>query len=1327
MPQAIDTYQTVLELDPDDLTALGRLDVLYQTAQNWHELLSVLTHEAELRAGSGRGDQLTSTGSPSSTRSTSTTSTRAIELYREILQRQPDHAPTLAALEGIKSGEQRSARRGRACSSRSTRRRASGRSSSASSRCRSRHADDPFAKVELLHRIARLYEESARRTTRAAFDTYARAVALDNGNEDDAPEPRAPRDGRRTAGRRSPRSTTPSSRSSPTTRSASSSSGCASRRSTRSSSRTSTTRSRATAACSRSIPRTRAPCARSIACSRRPSAGPSSPRSSRARPRSARRPTRSSSSSTASARSTRRASNDLDAAIAAYREVLSAAPEHADDARGARRPVRERHRSSSRSARSSSRSTRRRRVGEARSASTRRSSRTSTEPEERARDVLPHRRARRGAAHRSGAGASTSTSARSRSTRSTRRRGEEIERLAGIDRRRLGDARQRLRRRPRPAHDTNVQRVDRQAPRARLRGRARRHRPRRRRRTATCSRVEPLDADALANLDRIYISLEQWAELAGVLEQRVAAPRTTTSSMVELYARLGQVYEERLGADRRRDPRLPRDLRRARQDARRRDPGARAHLRADAERWPSSTRSTSASSRTRRATSQEAEIRAKLAHLAAERLGNVRRARSTAGSACSTCAARIRRRSARSRTSTSSSSSGPSSSTSSSASSTSPTTDDDRVNVLTRRARTLRRASSSATTRRSRTGNRVLDIDYANVAALRAIAAIWRRAERRAASSSARCTRRSIARRRCSTPRSSRRSTASSARPTASVLAQPYDAADAWRKLLEVDPATSRRWPRSRRSTAAEERGPTSSTSRCSAPTALEEPDGEDPRVPRGRRALAATRSTRRQGDARVREDPRDRADARRGVPRAREAAHGGGALGAAHRALPRRLDTRDETVSEKTRPPAPHRARLRGEARRQEPGVRRARQRASARTSATTRPRSYLERMAQATGRWGELIQTANAWLAGADRAARRRSASACASPSGTARTSGTPSTRSRTTRRSSRSTRTTSGRCARWRQLYRKNGNWQKLGATLTRALDVAVADDDRKEILTELGELLDSQMSQTDQARRRYYKRALEVDRCSSRRLEALERIYAARGENKRARRRSSPARCKALTEPRADRGRPSCASAALYEQHAQRLEQRRRRSYREVLEIDADEPARRCAASSASTRRSQQWPELVGVLERQLDVVTTERERIEVLMQARADPGGAVPQGRRRGAAPRAGRSRSTRTTRSALRRPRALLPPAAAVARAHQHLRAPHLGDARPQDEGRALRRDRAGLRRRGRGHRPRDRRLPQHRRPRRHEHPGARSALASSTRSRATRRRPSTT
>ena len=58
--------------------------------------------------------------------------------------------------------------------------------------------------------------------------------------------------------------------------------------------------------------------------------------------------------------------------------------------------------------------------------------------------------------------------------------------------------------------------------------------------------VEPLDAEALANLDRIYTSLEQWGDLSHILEQRVKAV-AEPHELVELYARLGETYEEKLG------------------------------------------------------------------------------------------------------------------------------------------------------------------------------------------------------------------------------------------------------------------------------------------------------------------------------------------------------------------------------------------------------------------------------------------------------------------------------------------------------------------------------------------------------------------------------------------------------------------------------------------------------------------------------------------------------------------------------------------------------------------------------------------------------------
>src|SRR5690606_8932848 len=56
----------------------------------------------------------------------------------------------------------------------------------------------------------------------------------------------------------------------------------------------------------------------------------------------------------------------------------------------------------------------------------------------------------------------------------------------------------------------------------------------------------PNERDSLANLDRIYSSLEQWPELASVLEQRARAAEDDREK-VEIYARLGSVYEERLG------------------------------------------------------------------------------------------------------------------------------------------------------------------------------------------------------------------------------------------------------------------------------------------------------------------------------------------------------------------------------------------------------------------------------------------------------------------------------------------------------------------------------------------------------------------------------------------------------------------------------------------------------------------------------------------------------------------------------------------------------------------------------------------------------------
>src|SRR6185436_4088224 len=82
---------------------LGRLDVLYQRAENWQELLGVLQHESELANDPAEGISYQYRIAELYEKHLDDV-TRAIELYRDLLQQMSDHAPTLAALEGIKSG-----------------------------------------------------------------------------------------------------------------------------------------------------------------------------------------------------------------------------------------------------------------------------------------------------------------------------------------------------------------------------------------------------------------------------------------------------------------------------------------------------------------------------------------------------------------------------------------------------------------------------------------------------------------------------------------------------------------------------------------------------------------------------------------------------------------------------------------------------------------------------------------------------------------------------------------------------------------------------------------------------------------------------------------------------------------------------------------------------------------------------------------------------------------------------------------------------------------------------------------------------------------------
>lgn len=181
LPKAIDIYQKVLELDPDDLPALGRLDVLYQAEANWHELLTVLAHEAELASDPSESVSYQYRIAELYERRLGDAS-RAIELYSDVLVSDPEHGPTLAALELLKEGPAPYALAAARAVESIYEALADWPRLVSALEVQSQHSEDVFEIVELYHRIAGIYEQQLADPA-SAFDWFARAVARDTRNE----------------------------------------------------------------------------------------------------------------------------------------------------------------------------------------------------------------------------------------------------------------------------------------------------------------------------------------------------------------------------------------------------------------------------------------------------------------------------------------------------------------------------------------------------------------------------------------------------------------------------------------------------------------------------------------------------------------------------------------------------------------------------------------------------------------------------------------------------------------------------------------------------------------------------------------------------------------------------------------------------------------------------------------------------------------------------------------------------------------------------------------------------------------------------------------
>ncbi len=178
----------------------------------------------------------------------------------------------------------------------------------------------------------------------------------------------------------------------------------------------------------------------------------------------------------------------------------------------------------------------------------------------------------------------------------------------------------------------------------------------------------------------------------------------------------------------------------------------------------------------------------------------------------------------------------------------------------------------------------------------------------------------------------------------------------------------------------------------------------------------------------------------------------------------------------------------------------------------------------------------------------------------------------------------------------IHRKSAEWQKMGELLAQALNVATLVEDRVAILCDLGELAERHLGEPEKAVA-YFERARDLDPSSGRVLQALERVYEARGlyaalaevlEGKLARLAGDE-----------ERASEALRLAALKEHQLQRIDQAAEH-YRQAVELGlASMEALRGVERTA--RALGRWKEHANALERQVEAAETKRERVEALLK------------------------------------------------------------------------------------------------------------------------------
>ncbi len=179
--RAVETYSSIIDLDPEDYDASQALDRLFVKTGRWYDLLAVLERQTELAPSPGEvvslrfrigelwREHLKDLG-------------RAVEAYRQVLAMDPSHDPTIQALEALMTGQEEPVL---AASVLEPIYESAGEWDRviAVYEVMQAHSDESARTVELLSRIAEI-EERRLSHQNAAFDVYGRALRIDPSNQD---------------------------------------------------------------------------------------------------------------------------------------------------------------------------------------------------------------------------------------------------------------------------------------------------------------------------------------------------------------------------------------------------------------------------------------------------------------------------------------------------------------------------------------------------------------------------------------------------------------------------------------------------------------------------------------------------------------------------------------------------------------------------------------------------------------------------------------------------------------------------------------------------------------------------------------------------------------------------------------------------------------------------------------------------------------------------------------------------------------------------------------------------------------------------------------